>query len=168
MSAAMKQGKGATNGGTGGRRRKERWAPQRSVAERRAWNGDGAAKKAGNGNGWAPRGNGGRRLKEMVRDASNGKMRHEERLGRAGRKTWNCEETGGRRREERWETMPQRAMMAWNAGTNRNAEERLRGEQERRHNERGGTPTQGTENARTQGTRNSVGMNGNGEEMVED
>ena len=35
----------------------------------------------------------------MVRDASNSRRRHEETLGRAGRKTWNCEETGGRRRE---------------------------------------------------------------------
>ena len=124
MSAARKQGKGAANGGTGGRRRKERWAPQRNVAERRAWNGDGAAKKAGNGGGWDPRGNGGWRLEEMVRDASNGRRRHKERLGRAGRKTWNCEETGGRRREERWETRG-------NPGTNRNVEKRRRGKQER-------------------------------------
>ena len=35
----------------------------------------------------------------MVRDALNSRRHHEETLRRAGRKTWNCEETRGRRRE---------------------------------------------------------------------
>ena len=49
-------------------------------------------------------------------------------------------------------------------GTNGNAEERCRGEWERRHNKLGGTPPQGTGNTRMQRMRNSVATNRTHEE----
>ena len=83
-----------------GERRRKRWNRGKALQGKM-----GATKKRCQKKGlWPPQGNSGRRLKEMVQKASNGRRRHEETLERVRRKTWKCEETGGRRRKERLET----------------------------------------------------------------